>query len=468
MSAPAARPPGRRVRRWLALAASLLLLGLVFVVWKILPTATGYAAKTACSAVFVAGRDLGPVAAEDLAAQWYTSVTVDRDARRVRATVLGLAARVAVDRPGLGCALAIDADPGGLQAQGFEPPRAPASDADWPAGDGDGRRPDPPGLDRPALDAAVAAAFDEPNPASLRRTRAVVVVHGGSIVAERHAPGFDKTTRHLGWSMTKSVTSALVGVLVARGELDVKAPAPIAEWAADARRDITIDQLLRMSSGLEFDERYGPLADATHMLFEVDDAAALPLGKPLARPPDTEFKYSSGTTNILTTILRRRFDALAAYHRFPHEALFVPLGMRSAVLEADAAGTLIGSSFMYATPRDWARFGLLYLRDGVWDGQRLLPAGWVEYTRTASATAPLGEYGAHFWTNAGAPGEPERRRLPHLPRDAYQASGFQGQAVLIVPSRDAVIVRLGMTHERPAWDLDAFAAAVLAALPPPA
>lgn len=223
-----------------------------------------------------------------------------------------------------------------------------------------------------------------------------------------------------------------------------------------------------MSSGLEFDERYGPLADATHMLFEVDDAAALPLGKPLASPPDTEFKYSSGTTNILTTILRRRFLSLRTYHRFPHEALFVPLGMRSAVFEADAAGTLLGSSFMYATPRDWARFGLLYLRDGVWDGQRLLPAGWVEYTRTASATAPIGEYGAHFWTNAGAPGEPERRRLPHLPLDAYQASGFQGQAVLIVPSRDAVIVRLGMTHERPAWDLDAFAAAVLAALPPPA
>lgn len=456
----------RRLRRALALLAALLLAGLVFVAWKILPTATGYAAKTACSAVFVAGRELGPILAEDLAAQWYTTVDVDRDARRVRATVLGLAGRTAVHRPGLGCALAVDVDPSVLQAQDIDPPRAPASDAAWPAGDGDAPRPDPPGLDRPALDAAVAAAFDEPNPASPRRTRAVLVVHGGTIVAERYAPGFDRTTRHLGWSMTKSVTSALVGVLVARGELDPRAPAPLVEWAGDARRDITLDQLLRMSSGLEFDERYGPLADATHMLFEVDDAAAVALGKPPAHPPDTVFAYSSGTTNILTTVLRRRFDDLAAYQRFPHDALFVPLGMRSAVFEVDAAGTLLGSSFMYATARDWARFGLLYLQDGVWDGRRLLPEGWVNYSATASPTAATGEYGAHFWTNAGAPDDPGRRRFPHLPRDAYQASGFQGQAVLIVPSRDAVLVRLGMTHDRPAWDLDAFAAAVLAALPP--
>ena len=467
MSGPLARRPRRLLRRSLAAIGLLLVVGLVFVVWKILPTATGYAARTACSAVLVAGREPGPVAAEDLAKQWYTSFTVDRAAQRVTATVLGLAPRVAVYRPGLGCVLAIDADPAALQTEGFEPAQAPASASamDWPAGDGDGRRPDPPGLDRAALDAAVAAAFDEPNPKSLRRTRAVVVVHDGAIVAERYAPGFDKTTRLLGWSMTKSVTSALVGVLVGRGELDVKAPAPLNEWAGDARKDITLDQLLRMSSGLEFEERYGMLADATHMLFEVDDAAAYPLGKPLASAPDTVYAYSSGTTNIISTIVRRRFDTLAAYHRFPHEALFAPLGMHSAVFETDAAGTLLGSSFMHATARDWSRFGLLYLQDGVWEGRRILPEGWVKYSSTASSTAPIGEYAAHFWANAGPPGAPERRRLPHVPVDAYQASGFQGQAVLIVPSRRTVIVRLGMTHEREAWDLDAFAAAVLAALP---
>lgn len=437
----------------------------IFAVGWILPTATGYVARNACSAVFVADRDPAQIAAEDLAPQSFVSFAVDRERQRVRASVLGLAARTAVYRPGLGCVLAVDADPELLRAQGFEPPRAAASDAPWPAGDGDGAAPDAPGLDRAALDAAVAAAFDEPNPESPRRTRAVVVIHDGVLVAERYAAGFDKHTPQLGWSMSKSVTNALVGVLVGRGVLDVKAPAPVPAWAGDPRQAVTLDQLLRMSSGLEFEERYGMLADATHMLFEVDDAAGFALAKPLAHPPDTVYSYSSATSNIISWIVRRRFSDQGQYLRFPHEALFAPLGMRSAVFETDADGTLLGSSFVYASARDWARFGQLYLQDGVWNGARVLPAGWVDYSRTPTPTSADGEYAAHFWANAGKPGDPGARRLPHLPVDAYQASGFQGQAVLIVPSRRAVIVRLGMTHERTAWDLDGFAAGVLAALP---
>lgn len=445
--------------------ALILTAAVVFAIGWILPTATGYVAHNACSAVFVSGRDEAQIAAEDLARQSYVSFVVDREQERVRATVLGLAARTAVYRPGLGCVLAVDADPEVLRAQGFEPMRAAASAAPWPNGDGDETRPDPPGLDRAALDAAVAAGFDEPNPASLRRTRAVVVIHDGVLVAERYAAGFDKHTPQLGWSMSKSVTSALVGVLVGRGALEPRAPAPVPAWADDPRKAVTLDQLLRMSSGLEFEERYGMLADATHMLFEVDDAAGFALAKPLAHPPDTVYSYSSATSNILSWIVRRQFTDDAEYHRFPHEALFAPLGMRSAVFETDAAGTLLGSSFVYASARDWARFGQLYLQDGVWNGVRILPEGWVDYSRAPTPTSATGEYAAHFWANAGAPGDPSTRRLPHLPVDAYQASGFQGQAVLIVPSRRAVIVRLGMTHERSAWDLDHFAAGVLAALP---
>ena len=456
---------GRLWRRALAVLALLVLAAGVFVTGWILPTATGYVARNTCSAVLVAGRDPAQVAAEDMAPYPYVSTTVDREQQLVRASVLGLAARTAVYRPGLGCALAISVDPATLRAQGFEPPRAPASAAPWPQGDGDSARPDPPGLDRARLDAAVAAAFTEPDPDSLRRTRAVVVVHDGAIVAERHADGFDRDTRHLGWSMSKSVTNALIGVLVGRGQLDPRAAAPVPAWADDPRRAITLDQLLRMSSGLEFDERYGALADATHMLFEVDDAAAYAMSKPLAHPPDTVFSYSSATTNILSWIVRQQFPDDAAYHRFPHEALFVPIGMRSAVFETDAAGTLVGSSYVHASARDWARFGLLYLQDGVWDGARVLPPGWVDYSRTPTPTSETRDYAAQFWANAGRPDDPTQRRFPHLPVDAYQASGFQGQAVLIVPSRKTVIVRLGMTHQRPAWDLDAFAASVLAALP---
>lgn len=460
----ATQTPRRRL--WPRLLAGLVLLLLaagIFAAGWVLPTATGFVAKNACSAVFVAGRDPAQILAEDLAPYPYVSVRVDREQQLVRASVLGLAGRTAVHRPGLGCALAIAVPPERLRQQGFTPPPADPSRAPWPRGDGDPAAIT--GLNRVALDAAVAAGFDEPNPASLRRTRAVVVIHDGELVAERYADGFDRDTRHLGWSMSKSITSALVGVLVGRGQLDIKAPAPVPAWAGDARRDITIDQLLRMSSGLEFEERYGALADATHMLFEQDDAAAYALAKPLEHPPGTVFSYSSATTNILSWIVRQQFADDAAYHRFPHEALFGPIGMQSAIFETDAAGTFVGSSFVYATARDWARFGLLYLQDGVWDGTTILPPGWVEYSRTPTPTSADREYAAHFWTNAGDPKDPSKRRFPHLPTDAYQASGFQGQAVLIVPSRSAVIVRLGMTHDRPAWDLDTFAAGILAALP---
>lgn len=463
---PATKTPRRRLwPRLLAAFVLLLVAAGIFAAGWVLPTATGFVAKNACSAVFVASRDPAQILAEDLAPYPYVSVSVDRDQQLVRATVLGLAARTAVYRPGLGCALTITVAPEHLRKQGFEPPRAAPSRAPWPLGDGDPATITPSGVDRVALDAAVAAGFAEPNPASLRRTRAVVVIHNGELVAERYADGFDRDTRHLGWSMSKSITGALVGVLVGRGQLDIQAPAPVPAWAGDPRRDITIDQLLRMSSGLEFEERYGALADATHMLFELDDAAAFALAKPRAHPPDSIFSYSSATTNILSWIVRQQFADDAAYHRFPHEALFGPIGMRSAVFETDAAGTFVGSSYVYATARDWARFGLLYLQDGVWNGTTILPPGWVEYSRTPTPTSENREYAAHFWANAGDPQDPSKRRFPHLPPDAYQASGFQGQAVLIVPSRNTVIVRLGMTHDRPAWDLDPFAAGILAALP---
>lgn len=449
-------------------AAGVVLAGVGwFVATRLAPTATGYTAKTLCSAVFVAGRDPDVVRREDLPGGDYVDAEVDTARKEVRASLLGMATRIAVWRPGLGCSLAIGVEPDALRGQGFEPPAVGLGAGPWPQGDGDDGRPDPPGLDRDALDTAVADSFAEPDAESLRRTRAVVVVQGERIVAERYADGFTKGSPHLGWSMTKSVTNALIGIMVERGELDVDAPAPVPEWEAlgDPRRDITLDQLMRMSSGLAFEERYGPLADVTSMLFEVHDSAAVAIDQELAEPPDTRFSYSSGTTNILCRILRDRFDDTSAYHRFPHDALFSRIGMASAVFEPDPSGTFVGSSFLYATARDWARFGLLFLRDGVWNGERILPKDWVRYSATASPTAPLGEYGAQWWTNAGPPNDPSKRKFPALPVDAYQAKGFQGQMVLVVPSRDVVMVRLGMTHDRAAWDVDAFAGPILAALP---
>jgi CubicO group peptidase (beta-lactamase class C family) len=227
-----------------------------------------------------------------------------------------------------------------------------------------------------------------------------------------------------------------------------------------------------MSSGLAFEERYGAGAEATEMLFRTADMAAFAAARPLAHAPGTVWSYSSGTTNILSGLVRRSFGGDdRAYLEFPRRALFEPLGMRSAVLETDASGTFVGSSFLYATARDWARFGLLYLHDGVVQpgsppaspsGTRLLPEGWVDFARRPAPAAPKGQYGAQWWLNPGA--RPEDRVMPSLPPDLFYAQGFQEQSVVVVPSRGAVIVRLGLTNDESAWNLEAFVAEVLAAL----
>jgi hypothetical protein len=460
----------RRRRRALGLGAALLGLGTLgfggYAVFVMLPRATGYAAKIACSAAFITGREPERVRAEELAAVGFVRVEFDADAQAVRASVAGLAAQTASRRLGGGCTLVR----GDLEVAALEPEAMPGSDdRAWPLGDASDLRGDPSGLDRVALEAALDAAFTEADPAAPRRTRAVLVAYDGQLVAERYADGFDATTPLPGWSMAKSVTNALVGLLVARGELEIDAPAPVPEWHEDPndpRAAITTSQLLRMSSGLDFDERYGPFGAGSDMLFVDESCAALAIAQPLIAKPGTRYAYSSGTANIVARIVRERFDDPAAQLSFARRELFEPLGIRSAVLELDPSGVFIGSSFALMRARDWARLGQLYLDDGVWDGQQVLPVGWVEYTRTTAPAAARGEYGALFQTNAGAPGQPEDRRLPSIPPDAFEMVGYEGQSVLIVPSRRAVIVRLGLTRGPARWDTDSFAARVLAALPP--
>ena len=468
-------PPRSKLRRWSLAAAGVAGVGLVggFTALAVLifPIGTGAAAKAVCSDVFVSGRDPEGVIAQELPQAFFVSYSVDESAGTVDAHAFGLRRKQAVYRAGLGCALALEVEANELKAQGFEPAHTAAapSAAPWPLGDGADERPDPPGLDRAALDAAIADVFDDSDQDPPLNTRAVVVVHRGRIVAERYAEGFDAEMPLLGWSMTKSVTSALIGILVGRGTIDVDAPIGFSAWAGadDPRAALTWDALLRMSSGLEFNEDYGLRTDVTLMLFDRHDGSAVGLDRELTAPADTVWSYSSGTTNLLQRRIRELFDDDAAYHRFPHEALFGPVGMRSAVMETDPSGTFVGSSFMYATARDWARFGQLYLQDGVWTdagGQttRILPEGWVARSVAPTPTHPSQGYGFQWWLNAAT--DEAERALPGVPSDAYFASGHQGQIILVVPSRDAVIVRLGMTNERK-WPRAEFAAAVLAALP---
>jgi CubicO group peptidase (beta-lactamase class C family) len=297
-------------------------------------------------------------------------------------------------------------------------------------------------VDRASLEGMIEQAFGAPG--DLGETWALVIVQSGRLIFERYGAGRTADDTCRSWSMAKSITHALAGILALDGSLDIHAPADVPEWRAngDPRGAITLDQLLRMSSGLDFVEAYSPDApsDVIEMLFGkgAADVAAFAAASPLAHPPGTFFSYSSGTTNIVSRCLARALGAQgAAFEAFMRERLFGPIGMTSAEPRFDAAGTFIGSSFCFATARDFARFGLLYLRDGLWDGERVLPRGWVDYARTPTFQQPDcidGPYGAHWWLDLAGPG-------------SFSANGYEGQYIVICPDRDLIIVRNGVTAE---------------------
>jgi len=456
------RAPSRR-KAWLWLGAAIVVAGTAVAAPKLYRTAlvgSGFTAQILCSAVFVSHRDEQAVLAEDLQGPGYELLRhfrheVERGGKRVTASLYGLASQTAIFRDGLGCTLIDGKSEAALRAEAtdlFPAPPPPDREPLWPEGERVDLDALAQGVDRPALKAALEAAFAEPDPAHPRRTRGLVVVHQGRIVAERYAPGFDAAMPLIGWSMTKGALNALIGLRVKDGELAVADKALLPEWRGegDPRRDISLDDLLRMSSGLAFDETYAdPLSDVTQMLFVEGDKAKLAAAKELLHRPGTHWHYSSGTSVIIARVLRETFAAEDAYLRYPRERLFAPLGMTSAVLEPDAAGTFVGSSLMYASARDWARLGLLFLQDGVWWGQRLFPDDWVVYSRGPTRTVPDGSYGAHIWLKLP---QSDALGVPPMPEDAYYFLGHDQQIVAIVPSRDLVIVRLGLTQRGGVWD----------------
>jgi CubicO group peptidase (beta-lactamase class C family) len=294
------------------------------------------------------------------------------------------------------------------------------------------------------------------------------VLHRGGLLYERYADGFTAQTPMLGWSMTKSVTAALIGILVREGRLSIAQDRLLPEWrgADDPRSQIRLDHLLRMTSGLSFTEDHGdPLEDVALMLFARRDAAGYAVDKPLSAPLGTRWSYSSGTSNILAAIIRGTFSTSADYLAFPRRALFEPLGMHSAVLETDAAGNFLTSSYLYASPHDWARFGQLLLQDGVWQGQRLLPESWVGYMSRLTPQSTRQDFGAHLWVKVPPPFDSLQRPKPALPADAFHAVGHEGQFVSVIPSRQLVVVRLGLSRGAHVWDHDAFLSNLLTAFP---
>lgn len=397
---------------------------------SLMPIITGYAAKNLASAVFVSGRDQAEVEALDLHFSFikFNRNKVDYENRTVTSRFLW-AKSTAVYRDGYGVTLLRGKTVRELQSEKYPLPLEPAGDPrPLPLGDSAVRA-----RLEPLAEALVDKKDYNGNPF------AFVVLHKGGIVAERYRKGFTRDTRLLSWSMGKSVTNALVGCLVEDGLVELHAPLDIPEWQGDGRRDITMNDLLQMQSGLEWNENYGNRSDVNLMLHREKDMGLYALSKPLEHKPGTFWYYSSGSTNIVMRYLRGRFASDTEFLAYVRNRLFVPLGIRNACFEPDMGGTPVGSSYLYMTPRDFAKFGQLYLDGGLVGDRRVFSEDWVKYT-VSPASGSQGGYGAFFWLNRGG-------KYPDAPADLFECRGHDGQEIFIIPSKDLVVVVLGYSRK---------------------
>ena len=421
--------------------------------------AAGFVSHQLCSATFVSQLEPETFYREAIAPSlapvgFLASHHVDRNRSEVTASFAGLGEARAVYRGPLGCLVVHEP----LPTTPVSTPAPAPSLLPAIAGPAMVEPTDP------AVKAALDRAFEETPNSPHRQTKAIVVVHDGRVIAERYAPGYGVDTPVIGWSATKSVTNAFIGILVRQGRVSLTGPAPIAAWdnPMDPRHAITVDNLLRMNSGLDIGQSLTASASdafdpTTQMVFRERDMAAFAERAPLKVAPGTQWTYTNGNTLLLSRIVRDKAGGDAnAVLAFAHRELFDKLGMQHVTLEFDAVGTPIGSSHMLASARDWARFGLLYLNDGVVGGQRLLPEGWVDYSAAPTPGSERYGYAAGFWTNRGDSDGARYRVKAGLPADSFMARGAYGQYVIIIPSQRLVVARFGMAFT-PRDDMDTVA-----------
>lgn len=415
--------------------ASAAIIAICLYLNSLLPIITGYAAKNLCSAVFVSGRNAGEMENADLNFSFiaYTKNKVDTVQKSVTSRFLWGKSK-AVYREGFGSTLIRDFPEENLRRIRFPVNAEPRYSQDtilWPLGN---ILPDSStGIDTRALGEISKKVINEN--AYRGNIYALLVLHKGIPVAEAYKPQFSKSTRFISWSMAKSFTNALVGILVKQGRIDINKPVPIKEWKNDERSKITLNDLMQMQSGLRWNEDYGNRSDVTVMLHCEGDMGKYAYSQPSEYPAGSKWYYSSGTTNIVSYLIRKELGNDSLYNTFVHKELFNKIGMTDAVFEPDASGTIVGSSYLYATARDYGRFGLLCLNKGIFNGERILPEGWMEYSTTA-ASSSNGGYGAFFWLN-------RNRRISDAPEDMYSCNGHDGQYIFMLPSQDLVIVLLG-------------------------
>jgi CubicO group peptidase (beta-lactamase class C family) len=453
-----------KIGKWLlglvVLAIAALFAWLYIAPPELIRVGSGYSAKIVCSNVFIAGRDANDVLAVDVQAPGHPllrlmKVSVDKNRGTVSAGLLGLLGKsVAVARDGLGCASVPDGDVGKARRTAIHAePAATSQDALWPEGE--------------KVDASqnpeIAKTLDDQALTGIGM-RAVVVVKNGRVVAERYGDGFSEKTPLLGWSMTKTVNAAIVGTLVKDGKMAVTNQGLFGPWKADGRAAISLADMMAMSSGLEFNEDYGDVADVTRMLYLEPDMAGFAEAKPLTSEVGKLFSYSSGTAVMLSRLWQDAIGDKAKALTWPRTALFDPLGMHSAVLETDETGTFVGSSYLYATAHDWARFGQFLLQGGEWNGNQILPAGFVDWMREPALASKVYGKGQLWIEGPGDEESPGAGVAAGLPRDAYWMEGHDGQTVTIIPSEQLVVVRLGLTPAKLAYRPQTMVGALVKAL----
>jgi CubicO group peptidase (beta-lactamase class C family) len=430
----------RKILKGLGILLSIVFVAVAMYLGYLAHGITGYASKNLASGVFVSGREQQSIEKEDIGffpVNWARS-SVDFDKKEVTSRFLIWKSKV-IYNEGLGCTLVNDFSEDAVRKLDY--PKIDLIEVNqdtipWPAGN---LLTDtvPKGINKQEIEELLNQVFADTMP--YKGTFAAAVVYRDQLIAERYRSDLRPSTKLLSWSVAKSFTNAMVGLLVKEGKVDVNKPLELKEWAGDERKNITIGNLLHMNSGLEFNEEYSKvmLTDVTTMLTKKGDMAAYAASKKQLFKPDSIWNYSGGSTNIIEDYLHNFFTNEEEYLAFPRKALFSRIGMESAVFEPDASGTFVGSSYIYATARDYARFGMLYLHNGNWLGEQLLPEDWVKYTITPAKGSDR-TYGAHFWINSSG-------KYPGVPSDLFYCDGYDGQFIYIIPSKQLVVVRNGFS-----------------------
>lgn len=433
----------KRFFRWAAistLTGILLVFGYVAV--NLFPLISGFGAKNLCSCVFVGGQKEEDVRSHELGTFPISigSFTINPGDSSATGSVIGIGKKKAVYRKGLGCTLISEISEEDLRKQVINIERAIKFNPDttsWPLGNKQAEDT----ADHPGLNDLVKRAFEDPSGKNLRNMRAVLIVHRGKIIAEQYGDGYDQNTRHQGWSMAKSLfNNAMVGILTKQDRMKSAVSNYIPEWSHDERSLITVDNLLHCNSGLKWEESYSGKSDATMMLYSKHNMGEFASSKYVEGRVGKRFQYSSGTANILSLVVRNELGK--DYYNYPYNQLYDKLGMFSLVIEPDAGGTFVSSSYAMATARDWARFGLFYLNNGKAGDEQILPENWVAASSRPDSSATYGQYGMQFWLNVGPNENPQYREYPDVPREMFWADGYRGQRVFIIPSKDLVIVKL--------------------------